>query len=49
LQAQANVIQQAFDKVGGEGVIPQQFNPDIGDVTIDFTTVLEDRGKVIMY
>ena len=37
------MVQQAFDKAGGEGMIPPQFDPDIGDVTIDFTTVLEER------
>jgi len=41
------VIQQAFDKMGGEGIIPLHFDPEIGDVTIDFTTVLDDKGKVM--
>lgn len=40
---QADTIQQAFDKVGGEGVIPAHFDPEIGDIAIDFSTVLDDR------
>lgn len=40
---QADTIQQAFDKVGGEGVIPAHFDPEIGDIVIDFSTVLDDR------
>jgi len=42
-QVQVDTIQQAFDKVGGEGVIPQHFDPEIGDVTIDFSTVLDEK------
>ena len=42
------MVQQAFDKVGGEGVIPTHFDPEIGDITIDFSTLLDEK-KVCKY
>ena len=47
VQVQADVIQQAFDKVGGEGVIPPHFDPEIGDITIDFSTLLDEKKVFI--
>ena len=43
VQVQADVIQQAFNRVGGEGVIPAHFDPEIGDIAIDFGTVLDEK------
>ena len=37
------MIQQAFDRVGGEGIIPAHFDPEIGEIAIDFNTVLDDN------
>lgn len=42
------MVQQAFDKVGGEGVIPIHFDPEIGDIAIDFSTLLDEK-KVYKY
>lgn len=47
-QVQADTIQQAFNKMGGEGAIPAHFDPEIGDITIDFSTVLDEK-KVCIY
>ena len=43
VQVQADVVQQAFDKVGGEGIIPTHFDPEIGEISIDFSTLLEEK------
>ena len=37
------MVQQAFDRVGGEGVIPTHFDPEIGDITIDFSALMDEK------
>ena len=37
-QAQAELLKQAFEKIGGEGVIPPLFDSSIGDIDLSFLT-----------
>ena len=43
LQAQADTIQQAFDKAGGEGIVPPPFDSAVADVDVDLNATLVSR------
>ena len=40
VQAQADAIQQAFDKAGGEGIVPPPFDPAVSDVDVDLSSAM---------